>query len=321
MIKQQLRAGGLIAEPGEKIQGFLNVPGTDYHMPATLINGDRPGKTVLITAGIHGGEYPCVETAIELGQELQPAEITGQIILVQLVNPPAFYARLSYINPLDGKNINRQFPGDPNGSISQKLAWFITEELQGQADFYLDLHGGDIHEELPPYVYYPGMAYPEVVKASRAVAVKLDVEFMVKSSATTGAYNSTGRRGLPCVMIKRGGAGLWSPAEVASYKKDVLTVLATQGLLPPSKTCPDPAAHREPMEITKAVYLEAASSGCWYPKAKIRELVRAGQTIGEIRDIFGNLLSSYQAEFDSMILFITTSLAINEGDPIITYGI
>ena len=317
MNKQELRAGGLSAKPGEKVQGFITVTDANYQMPATLINGAGQGKAFLITAGIHGGEYPCIQAAIELGKELRPEEVNGQIIIVHLVNPPAFNARLSYINPLDGKNINRQFPGDPKGTISQQIAWFMTQELQSQADFYLDIHGGDIHEALPPYAYYPGVASPEVVAASRAMAVKLKVDFMVKSSATTGAYNSAGIRGLPCIMIERGGSGLWSPEEVELYKKDILTVLGAQGLIQGH----DVVLDKEPMEITHAVYLDATCTGCWYPAAKVKETVKKGQKVGEIRDLFGQVLETYYADFDSMILFVTTSLAISQGDPIITYGI
>ncbi|MEL7622594.1 MAG: M14 family metallopeptidase [Clostridiales bacterium] len=317
MSKQELWAGEMSAKPGEKVQGFITVTGTDYRMPATLINGAGQGKTFLITAGIHGGEYPSIQAAIDLANELRPEEIKGQIIIVPIVNPPAFQAKLSYINPLDGKNINRQFPGDPEGTISQQIAWFITQELQGQADFYVDLHGGDIHEELPPYVYYPGIASPEVTAASRAMAVKLKSDFMVKSSATTGAYNSAAIRGLPCLLIERGSSGLWSPQEVELYKKDILTVMRAQGLTEDGEVAPD----QEPMEITKAVYLDSTCTGCWYPAVSIKEKVKKGQKIGEIRDVFGQILETYHADFDSMILFIATSLAIGEGDPIITYGI
>ncbi len=317
MNKQELRAGGLVAKPGEKVQGFMTVTGTDYQMPATLVNGTGEGKTILLTAGIHGGEYPCIQAAIELGRELQPEKVKGQIIIVHIVNPPAFNARLSYINPLDEKNINRLFPGDPKGTISQQIAWFITQELQGQADFYVDMHGGDIHEELPPYAYYPGVASAEVVAASRAVVVKLDVDFIVKSSATTGAYNSAAIRGLPCILMERGSSGLWSPREVELYKKDLLTVLGVQGLIEGYDSVPD----KESMEITKAVYLDSTCSGCWYPAVKVKETVKKGQKIGEIRDFFGEVLETFYADFDSIILFVTSSLAIGQGDAIITYGI
>jgi predicted deacylase len=101
-MSNRLNVGNLSAEPGTKVKGYIEVPGTFAKMPATLINGTRPGKTISITAGVHGGEYPGIEAVIELANILEPEDVCGQLILVHIVNVPAFEAKLQYIGLDDG---------------------------------------------------------------------------------------------------------------------------------------------------------------------------------------------------------------------------
>lgn len=316
-MKQEITFGGLTVAAGEKASGFAAVLDTDFLMPITVLNGAEEGKTVVITSGIHGGEYPCIETAIELAQEIDPKTLSGQLVIFHPVNFSAFFARASYVVPEDGKNINRLFPGNPQGTVSDKIAYVLTTEYLDQADFHVDLHGGDIHESLPPYVYYPGVAEEPVVAAAKAAAETFQAHYMVKSSATTGAYNSSAMRGVPSLLVELGGCGLWSEEEVQFYKNNLLNLLRFLKLLPGEVHTPEQKA----CLITKAEYLDANYSGCWYPLAELEESVKAGQKIGVIKDVFGTVLEEIVAQYDSIILFKTVSLAISKGDPIITYGV
>lgn len=317
-MKKSITFGGITVEPGNKKQGFAAVLDTEYSFPITVINGEKEGKTLLITSGIHGGEYPCIETTIELAQEIDAKEVAGQIVMIYPVNVSAYYERLSYIMPEDGKNINRLFPGDKNGTLGDKIAYVITNEYQDKSDFYIDMHGGDLHELLPPYVYYPGVGEnKEALDYAERASKVLNAKYSVKSSATTGAYNSCAIRGIPSLLVERGGRGLWSKEEVENYKEDIMNVMRFLDILPEEVKQPEEIS----TSITKAVYLDATETGSWYPAVELEERVEEGQKIGEIRDFFGNTLGTYYAEFDSIILFVTVSLAIRKGDPIITYGI
>ena len=135
---------GFAATPGKKSLGYISVEGTPVKMPATFITGTKPGKQILITGGVHGGEYPCIETAIQLAKYLDPKEIAGSIVVIHPVNFPAFLAKLQYYGPYDGKNLNRVFPGKALGTVSERIAYTV-HQLQLRADFYVDLHGGDLH--------------------------------------------------------------------------------------------------------------------------------------------------------------------------------
>lgn len=169
---------GLKAERGQKLQTYIPVLDSNTKIPITIINGQNDGPTLLITAGIHGGEYPGIAAAIEISQAIEPEVISGCLIIIHPVNIRSFWERSAFVTPDDGKNLNREFPGDVNGTLSQKTAWLLSRHFFPLADFYADLHSGDIHEELYPYVYYPGLPNSEISAKAREVAMVLDMKFM-----------------------------------------------------------------------------------------------------------------------------------------------
>lgn len=316
-MKKTLVLGSLIADVCEKKQGFVKIYDSEISIPVTLINGKKDGKTILITAGIHGCEYPGIQTAIELAREINEEEVAGNIIIIHPVNIEAFKSKVSAIVPTDKKNINREFPGDKNGSVSQQIAHFISHQCQSQADFYIDLHGGDLYELATDYVYYPGIGDDEVVSLSREIATMIDTEYMVKSSARTGAYNFAAINGTPSILIERGGRGLWSKEEVIKYKKDIKMILNYLNVIIDSNY---ENKKKNKVEITNAVYVDSEVDGCWYPNVLPGHRVNEGMIIGEIKDFFGNTIKSYNAKINGVVLYMTMSLSISRDEPLIAYG-
>ena len=316
-MKKTLVLGSLIADVCEKKQGFVQIYDSEISIPVTLINGKKDGKTILITAGIHGCEYPGIQTAIELAREINEEEVAGNIIIIHPVNIEAFKSKVSAIVPTDKKNINRECPGDKNGSVSQQIAHFISHQCQSQADFYIDLHGGDLYELATDYVYYPGIGDDEVVSLSREIATMIDTEYMVKSSARTGAYNFAAINGTPSILIERGGRGLWSKEEVIKYKKDIKMILNYLNVIIDSNY---ENKKKNKVEITNAVYVDSEVDGCWYPNVLPGHRVNEGMIIGEIKDFFGNTIKSYNAKINGVVLYMTMSLSISGDEPLIAYG-
>ena len=113
----------------QKQQGYINVSGTNIKLPITIICGKKEGKTALITGGVHCAEYVGIETAIELSKEINPEDISGNIIIVPLINRSGFENRTMSVVYEDGKNLNRVFPGNEQGSVSEKIAYFMEKEL------------------------------------------------------------------------------------------------------------------------------------------------------------------------------------------------
>lgn len=307
----------LNTDPGTKIQGYMKIYDEEYEIPVTIINGKSPGKTALITGGIHGGEFTAVQTVIELASEIVPDDIKGKIILIHPVNTEAFYEKMSFVMPKDNENLNRLFPGKKDGSLAEKTAYFLTEFFHEEADIYIDVHGGDLHEMTVPYVYYPGNAKENVILESKKAAELFDVKYMVKSKAESGSYNSAAlNKDVPSVLIESGGLGICQDEFVKLNKNNIYRVLNFYKIT--SKDIVKQSI--KPTEISTVIYLEAHERGCWYPVISEGELIKKGQLIGIVKDFFGKTLNEYYAEFDGVILYYTKSLGIETSEVIAAYG-
>lgn len=308
-----MHVGSLSAKKGEKIQGFLPVPGTPVEVPVTIVNGKRDGKTVLITGGTHGGEYPGAETAIRLAKELTPEAVSGAVIIVHPLNVPAFFAKLQYIGPYDALNLNREYPGRATGTVTQRVAYEVSSKLFTQADFYMDLHGGDIHEDLTPFVFYStAEASGEQAALAKNAAIALGVKYVLPSASANGSFGCASSMGVPSILCEIGRCGLWSEAEVEQYISGVKNILRMLKVLPGEVIPNSDYVLLEPM-----TGIASEQTGCWYPAVKPGERVSAGQKIGEVRDFFSNILGEYFAPADGIALYVVSSLPVNNGEPLI----
>lgn len=316
-MKKELSIGNLIVKRGEKQQGFLNILDTETKMPITIINGIKEGKTVLITAGVHGCEYPCIKAAIDIANEIDPKKVSGNIIIVHPVNTQGFIGRNAAVVPEDNKNILRVFPGNKNGTISEKIAYVISNEFQAKADLYFDIHGGDVHEDLLPHIYYPGAAEEKVVEESIKLAKIFNVPYYVKSNTTNGTYTSAAiKYEIPSLLIERGGCGLCKNEDVVAYKEDILNVLASINLLEHKITEND----FSPVEIKEAEYLDSLNDGCWTCFVEAGQSIKEGQKLGEVTDYFGNIIDTYYAKFNGVVLYNTVAFSVTKGSSLIAYG-
>ena len=307
----------ITVQPGEKWSGELELANGDIRLPATVLHGNGTGKTMLITAGVHAGEYVGIQAAIELSQKLKIEKVNGTIIIVKVMNRPAFEARNGSMGLDDGKNLNREFPGNPDGTEMERLAWAISQELQPAADYYIDLHSGDDYEKLTPYVYYAGAAAGEVVSLSRQMAEQVDVPYMVKSNvASGGSYNYAASQGIPSILIERGGMGDWSYEEVSSTRRDVRNILCHMGIYQGVKDF----RTYYPLDVADIRYQDAEENGLWYPFKKVGDMIQEGDILGEVRDYEGNVKEVSVAEFDGVLLYQCGTLQVLGNGPMVTYG-
>lgn len=305
-----------IIQKGEKSQGEIAIIGGGRSMPATVICGVEEGPTILITAGIHNAEYVGIQAAMELAQEFQPEDLSGNVIFVPLVNVSGFENRTMSTVYEDGKNLNRVFPGKADGTQAERIACTIVQKLFSLADYYIDLHSGDGFEQLHPHVYYVGVVDEKTADASLHMARHISSRFIVRSKcADGGAYNYASSMGIPSILIERGGQSAWSWEEVEQDKRDVEhLILHLQG-----KRCRG-LKHTRQMILENVVYECAPYTGCWYPMKKPGEYFFKGEELGELRDYYGNKLYTSIAMEDGVILYQTISLSIIEEGPMISYA-
>ena len=285
-------------------------------LPITEIVGAEEGEMITLSAGIHSREYIGVQALIELAQEIDPQQVRGKVILLHSCNYQGFLQRSADVVPRDGKNLNREFPGDPHGTAAQQLAVFLEQEFIQASDYLVDLHSGGFCETLTPHLYFQGTADPKVCAISHRMGELTTLPYLVESSAENGFYSWAGQRGVPAILLERGGCGLVVPAQIEEYKQDVLRILRGLGFLD-DKVEEKSVTHQI---ITNAFYEDAPVSGCWYPSKAAGDRIRQGEVLGEIRDIFGNTLCQARAKVSGVILYQTASLGIEQGTPMIAYG-
>ena len=311
------RLNNIEVQPGQRWCGYLELDGGKFRLPAAVLHGEQPGRTMLITAGVHSGEYVGIQAAIELSQKLKIEKVTGTVIIVKVMNRTAFEKRGGSLGYADQKDLNRVFPGKEDGTETERLAWTAAKELLPSADYYIDLHSGDDYEQLTPYVYYAGRADREVSAMSRRMAEQVDVPYMVKSDvASGGAYNYAASQRIPSILIERGGMGGWTSEEVRSTRRDVRNILCHLGIYRGQK---DYRTYY-PLEVTDVCYQDASQDGLWYPCRKPGDMIHRGEKLGEVRDYDGRIKEVSVAEFGGVILYQTGSLQVVGDGPMIAYG-
>ncbi len=284
-------------------------------VPIIAINGARDGPRVAVTAGVHGAEYVGIEGARRLGMSVDPATMHGSIVVVPVMNTTSFFARSIYTSGLDANNLNRMFPGNASGEPAERLADWLFRTIISPADFFVDMHGGDMIEALVPFAIYLETENKAVETASRDMANAYGIEIVIRGATPGSAYGAATQAGIPAIIAEIGGQGLWNDQLAGEHAEGARRVLRHLGVLPGGE--PPATPHRS---LETNAWMRAHHTGLLHPSVSIGETVRKGQTVGNVIDYFGRELEQLTAVEDGDILFLVTSLAINEGDPILAIG-
>lgn len=317
MSNDTLTVGSLSANRGEKLYGVNEFPVQDkpYRLPMWLINGNADGPTLVVTAGVHPAEYASIAAALQLGRSLQSDNLRGQVIVVPVMNIPAFTARSIYVCPLDGKNLNRVFPGNARGTASEQIADWVFRNVISQANYYIDLHGGDLIEALVPFTIFFRSGNERVDKVSLEMAKVFGIHFLVCSETPGSTFCAASRAGIPSILAESGGQGIWTPQQVADHTNGLNRLMRHLNLISGGAPKPSPSTLLE-----RFLWLRSEHAGFWYPEVEVNATVKAGQNLGCVRDCEGHLLQTAVSPADGVVLFLVSSLAINNTDPLLAVG-
>lgn len=317
MSDQLLRVGTLSASRGQKAYGINEFPvqGEPYRLPMWLINGNNEGPTLVVTAGVHAAEYASIAAALDLGRSMEPQNLRGRLIVVPVVDMPAFTGRSIYVCPLDGKNPNRVFPGNPNGTASEQIADWIFRNVISLAEYYVDLHGGDLIEALVPFTIFFRSGNQRVDETSLELAKVFGIHFLVCSETPGSTFCAASRVGIPSILAESGGQGIWTQQHVADHTNGLNRLMRHLGMIPGG--APGPASFTL---LERFLWLRSEHTGFWYPAVAVNDKVKTGQDLGCVKDFEGRVLQTATSPADGVVLFIVTSLAINQTDPLLAVG-
>jgi len=317
MEPPDLRVGALSAARGEKRYGIteFTVDRKPYRLPMWLVNGVHDGPTLAVTAGVHPAEYASIAAALHFGQTIDPATLRGRVIVVPVMNLPAFTARSIYLCPLDGKNLNRVFPGDANGTASEQIAAWMFANVITRADYFVDMHGGDLIEALVPFTIFYKSGDPTVQAVSLEMAKAFGIPILVGSETPGGTYSAAAKAGIPAILTEAGGQGIWTTQDVRAHTDGLDRLMRHLKMIdgPP----PAPVACTV---LSRFLWRRSDHDGFWYPGVSVNDAVAEGQELGVVKDWEGRILQRATAEADGRVLFIVSSLAINRSDPLLAVG-
>jgi predicted deacylase len=308
--------GNLTVSPGEKVTGYLEFPTIDEKLATILIKGTNEGPRVLVLGGVHGCEYTSIDAALKVGRSLFPSEINGSLAVIPIANPASFFARSIYVHPRDGKNLNRMFPGKEDGTDAERLAYWINETCFGSVDYIIDLHGGDMIEALVPFTIYHVTENQELVEQSKTIASLYDIDYVIGSSGQVpgSTYGAAAEQGKVAIIAEAGQQGILSDTESLRLQEGTINVLKSIGMMEGE------VVESESTFLSVFDWYRADRKGLWYPAVKIGDSVKKGDYLGEITDEFGESLVKFFSNTNGVVLFLVTSLAINENDPLLAVG-
>jgi uncharacterized protein len=317
-VKKPFEIAGISAAPGKREERVLelNIAGVATKLPLFVLNGAHEGKTLVVTAAIHGAEYVGAEAAYRLARQTDPATLHGQLVVAPVSSMTAFKKRAIYLCPPDDKNLNRLFPGDPAGSFAQQLAHWIFQNLIRRADVYLDLHGGDMNEALVPFSILRRSGNAELDGRALALAQAFGLPNIVTSLVRGSTTSAAGEAGICAVLTEVGGQGLWPEEQVQQMYEGLRRSLVHVGLTPDASVPPAPPARL----LEEMVWMRSAHDGLFHPSVAIGAEVKAGQNLGRVSDYLGNTLQEVNAPASGIILFLVTTLAMNNNDPLLAVG-
>jgi predicted deacylase len=320
---------------------LIKLPGAaltnDEPRPVISIAGAKPGPVLFVNAGVHGGEYPAVEAVIRLGKTLHPKNISGTVILMPVLNLPAFRTRTPFVCPIDNVNPNRVFPGDPRGSYSEQMTHALINEFVIHADAYIDLHGGDIPEALVPFVICRSEAGVVDSKAryvaarSKQMALAFGLRYVlalskpVQPAKGQSSYAAAAEKGIPAILAEAGGVGQMQEEAVALLVNGVVNVMRNLAMIPGAPphvhALPNEGEKRTATILAKFEWLYAKSTGIWYSKVSPGSVVKEGEQIGAVGDLFGDTLETITSPVNGVVLFLTINPSVLENGLLMGIGV
>jgi predicted deacylase len=292
--------------PPTVLRRTLSLAGLD--IPVVELTGAGDGPRLTVVAGVHGCEYAPMAAVRRWTKALAGRDLRGSVRAVPVLNLPAFRARTPFLVPDDGKNLNRCFPGNPAGTVADRLAHATFTQLIRDSDALIDVHAGDMVEALEPFALYDaGPAEAGALELATAYGLGYVIRQEPGPGRAVGGTTSTAAAaiGIPAIIAEAGGCGLVEAAAVDAHVRGLDQVLAVLGMTD------GPVAAAAPVRLGRFLWLRATSEGWWEPAVRPGEQVAEGQVLGTVSSLDGaEVLQSVTAPAPGVPMFITSSPAV-----------
>lgn len=326
-LSKSLQICGFRCEEGQKKYEEIVIDDSDsarVTVPLMLVNGVKEGPTLCITAGMYGLEYPGIEAAIRTFNKVDPRLLQGSLIILPVMNMPSFQWRTLGKSPVDMLDLNRVFPGTPNGSMTQYTAYVIFNEVVMKSDYHIDLRGGDIDESHMTHMIVCRTGNSQLDRVSFDMARSLGLEYiMVHDSGKEGATDGillqeATKRGKPSIISEIGiGLATYLEEDIALTERGLENLMRHLKMLPGT---PNPFPRVGIMRDRSAV--KCTKGGIFYPSVLqsgpyFTQLLKTGEKIGEVKNLKGEVLEELFAGADGVLHELLPRRVVNRGDTVL----
>lgn len=284
------------------------------------ITGSRPGPELLILGGVHGDEYEPIEAIRQLATRIDPANLAGRVVLMPIANGPAFECR--HREGPDGLDLARTFPGDPRGTVTQRIAHRLAASIAA-CDFLIDLHTGGRAMTIWPLTGYMLVDSPSVLATQRRMAHAFGLPLIWGTSPhLEGRSLSVARdAGKPAIYAEWGGGSGCVPAGVAAYVAGCLNVLAELGMHgSPTESDRSPTWVEDPRDGSGHLQANypAPHAGFYQPAQALGQVVQPGDLLGTIWTDWDQPVTEVRATAAGLLILNRTLPAVRPGDALAT---
>ncbi|HKW50047.1 MAG TPA: succinylglutamate desuccinylase/aspartoacylase family protein [Gemmatimonadaceae bacterium] len=302
--------GSATAQRGTTATGVIAVPaGSDsaLDIPVAVIHGARPGPTVAFVAGSHGTEYSSIIAMQRLIPRIDATKLAGTVIVVPIINIASWTQMTPHVNPIDRKGMNGRYPGDSSGTQTDRALALMTSQVVAPADVVVDLHGGDLDENLRPYSYWFRGGKPAQDSAALKLIMAFGLDHVIITDIDPSAPNA-GRslsgqalvRGKTVLVAEAGRSGIVAPGDITALVDGSLNVLGALKMLDRPYT-----AVRRPMWLDGAgARVAADSAGVFVASVDRDTRVKRGQLLGYTTDFLGRKTGEVRSPIDGLVTFV-----------------
>ena len=318
-----LTVGSATAHRGERAYGALVIPaGVDSgtSIQVAVIHGAAPGPIVAFVSGAHGTEYTSIVAMTRLIERLNPAQLRGSVIIVPLLNVASFEQMVPHVNPVDRKGMNTQYPGDVTGTQTARVLASVAQNVVRMADVVVDMHGGDLDEDLRPYSYWFRTGVDSQDSASRKLALAFGLDMIIvrdldltNPASTRSLSGYALSLGKITFVAEAGHSGLVTAEETAMLVEGSANLLSSLKMMThPMK----PVVH--PLWVGPDERVRAEGGGMFFATVKRGASITKGARVGFITDYVGRRTGDVVAPQDGVVSFIRGVPSLSKGATIVT---
>lgn len=303
--------GTATAHPGQKVTGFLKIAaGSDAgaDLPVIVINGAKPGPVLSLISGSHGTEYGSIVALPQLAQATDPAQLSGTVVILPLVNVASFLQKVPHRNPVDNRGMNN-YPGKADGTQSERIVAAIYEQVIQKSDYVIDYHGGDLDENILPFAYWTKTNKEPIDTITRDMLLAFGLDMIVIKGGGRSLDSTAISLGKPCITVLGGRSGTASPEDVAALMRGTTNVMRHLKMLPGTVKLTE-----HPLWLSHYVVLKGDQEGIFYPLAGPQAYVQKGMKVGYITNYFGEKISDIVAPVSGVLIYIGSVPTVKKGD-------